>query len=136
MISLLFHSQLALWAIIGPFVMLHLTWPTRSVTTPTTPATPITPKRTRSNEPKECEGLTHKPHGALCEQDTVQPKAPPPARPAPMPPPTRRPREIDTSMHVCPHSDCDDRGWPELGNLRAQGHPGGGPWRQFACTSC
>jgi hypothetical protein len=24
----------------------------------------------------------------------------------------------------------------ELGNLRANGHPGGGPWRQFYCTSC
>jgi transposase-like protein len=23
-----------------------------------------------------------------------------------------------------------------LGNLRANGHPSGGPWRQFHCTSC
>jgi hypothetical protein len=23
-----------------------------------------------------------------------------------------------------------------LGNLRANGHPNGGPWRQFQCTSC
>src|SRR5216683_2580038 len=23
-----------------------------------------------------------------------------------------------------------------LGNLRANGHPNGGPWRQFHCTSC
>jgi IS1 family transposase len=28
------------------------------------------------------------------------------------------------------------RGWLGLGNLRANGHPSGGPWRQFHCTSC
>jgi transposase-like protein len=39
-------------------------------------------------------------------------------------------------MHFCPHSDCDYRGWLGLGNLRANGHPNGGPWRQFQCTAC
>jgi hypothetical protein len=39
-------------------------------------------------------------------------------------------------MHFCPHSDGDYRGWLELGNLRANGHPNGGPWRQFSCTAC
>jgi transposase-like protein/IS1 family transposase len=39
-------------------------------------------------------------------------------------------------MHFCPHSKCDYRGWSGLGNLRANGHPSGGPWRQFHCTSC
>jgi hypothetical protein len=39
-------------------------------------------------------------------------------------------------MHFCPHSDCDYWGWLGLGNLRANGHPSGGPWRQFHCTSC
>jgi transposase-like protein len=43
---------------------------------------------------------------------------------------------IDTSRHFCPHADCTYRGWLRLGNLRANGHPGGGPWRQFQCTSC
>jgi transposase-like protein len=52
-----------------------------------------------------------------------------------MAPPHRRPREVDTSRHFCPHSDCDYRGWLGLGNLRANGHPSGGPWRQFHCTS-
>src|SRR5438128_9650275 len=27
-------------------------------------------------------------------------------------------------------------GWLGLGNLRANGYPSGGPWRQFHCTSC
>ncbi len=53
-----------------------------------------------------------------------------------MPPTNRRPRVIDTSRHFCPHADCTYRGWLGLGNLRANGHPSGGPWRQFQCTSC
>jgi len=39
-------------------------------------------------------------------------------------------------MHFCPHTACAYRGWLGLGNLRANGHPNGGPWRQFHCTSC
>jgi hypothetical protein len=39
-------------------------------------------------------------------------------------------------MHVCPHADCNYRGWLRFGNLRANGHPSGGPWRQFHCTAC
>jgi IS1 family transposase len=39
-------------------------------------------------------------------------------------------------MHFCPHFGCDYRGWLGLNNLRANGHPSGGPWRQFYCTSC
>jgi hypothetical protein len=31
---------------------------------------------------------------------------------------------------------CRYRGWLELGNLRANGHPSGSPWRQFHCTAC
>jgi IS1 family transposase len=53
-----------------------------------------------------------------------------------MPPPHRRPRSVDTSRHFCPHTGCRYRGWLGLGNLRANGHPSGGPWRQFHCTSC
>jgi hypothetical protein len=53
-----------------------------------------------------------------------------------MAPTHRRPREVDTSRHFCPHAGCDYRGWLGLGNLRANGHPSGGPWRQFHCTSC
>jgi len=43
---------------------------------------------------------------------------------------------VDTSRHFCPHIGCRYRGWLGLGNLRANGHPNGGPWRQFHCTSC
>ena len=86
MVSPLFYYQLALLAIIWLFVMLHLTWPRRSATPPTAPATPIKPKRKRSTEPKAFEGLTHKPHCALCEQETGETPPAPPRRPDPMPP--------------------------------------------------
>ena len=138
MVSHLFYYQLALLALLWLFLMLHVTWPKRGVTPPPASAQPepMPPKRTRTHEPKPFEGLTHKPHCALCEQDTSHPKVPPPLPPDPMAPTNRRPREVDTSRHFCPHSDCDYRGWLGLGNLRANGHPSGGPWRQLHCTSC
>src|SRR5690349_1526410 len=136
MVSHLFYYQLALLAIIWLFVMLPLSWPRRSGTPTTAPATPIQPKSKRSPEPKAFEGLTHKPHCALCEQETLHTAPAPPRRPDPMPLTNRRPRSVDTSMHFCPYTDCDYRGWLGLNNLRANGHPSGGPWRQFQCTAC
>jgi IS1 family transposase len=138
MVSHLFYYQLALLAIIWLFLMLHVTWPKRGVTPPPASAQPkpIPPKRTRAHEPKPFEGLTHKPHCALCERDAAHPQSPLPVPPDPMSLTNRRPRQIDTSRHFCPHAGCDYRGWLGLGNLRANGHPSGGPWRQFHGTSC
>ena len=133
MVSPLVYYQLALLAIIWLFVM----WPlTGSKPGRTAPLGPAQPKRKRSTEPKAFEGLTHKPHCALCERETAHPQAPPPVPPDPLPPTNRRPREVDTSMHFCPHLGCDYRGWLGMNNLRANGHPNGGLWRQFQCTSC
>ena len=117
-------------------VMLPHLWPNPPGGMPKTPTDPIKPKRKRSTEPQPFEGLTKKPHCALCERDTVQPQPPSPVPPDSMAPTNRRPREVDTSKHFCPHSGCDFWGWLGLGNLRANGHPNGGPWRQFHCTSC
>jgi IS1 family transposase len=51
--------------------------------------------------------------------------------------PTRgRRRHVDTSMHFCPNPDCAYRGWVGWGNLRANGHPNGGRWRQLLCVVC
>jgi IS1 family transposase len=47
-----------------------------------------------------------------------------------------RRREVDTSRHFCPNPDCAYRGWVGWGNLRANGHPNGGPWRQLLCVVC
>jgi hypothetical protein len=136
MVSHLFYYQLALLALLWLFVMLPLSWPRRSETPPPVPATPIKPTRKRSTEPKAFEGLTHKPHCALCEREAGETPPAPLQRPDPMPPTHRRPRTVDTSRHFCPHTDCDYRGWLGMNNLRANGHPNGGPWRQFHCTAC
>jgi hypothetical protein len=133
MVPHLFFYQLAVFVLVWLFVILHVTGSKPGLTTP-----PVTakPKRKRSTEPKPFAGLMKKPPCALCEQATGEIAPPPPVRPAPMSPTTRRPRTVDTSRHFCPHSDCDYRGWLGLNNLRANGHPSGGPWRQFHCTAC
>jgi IS1 family transposase len=136
MVSPLFYYQLGLLALVWLFVILHITESRRAAQRSQPPATLIKPRRRGTNKPKAFEGFTHKPHCAMCERDTVHPQAPPPVLPDPMPPTNRRPREVDTSRHFCPHAGCDYRGWLGLGNLRANGHPSGGPWRQFHCTSC
>jgi IS1 family transposase len=133
MVSHLFYYQLALFALVWLFVMLHVTGSKPGLPTPPAPAKP---KRKRSPEPKAFAGLTHKPPCALCEQETADTAPPPPIRPAPMPPTNRRPRTVDTAMHFCPHRNCDYRGWLGLNNLRANGHPSGGPWRQWHCLGC
>jgi IS1 family transposase len=45
-------------------------------------------------------------------------------------------RKVDTSRHFCPNPDCAYRGWVAWGNLRANGHSNGGPWRQLLCVAC
>src|SRR5712691_10031028 len=139
MVSHHFVYQLVLFALIWLFIILHLNRPKCPVLAPATPtAEPesLKAKRRRSNVPQPFEGLTHKPHCALCERENAPPQAPPPVPPDPMPATNRRPRAVDTSRHCCPHAGCHYRGWLGLGNLRANGHPSGGPWRQFHCTSC
>ena len=135
MVSHLFYYQLALLALVWLFVMLHVAEFRREAPIPPT-ATPIKPKSKRSNDPTPFAGLTQKPHCALCEQDVPHPQVPSAVRPDPIPPTHRRPRTVDTSKHFCPHTGCRYRGWLGLGNLRANGHPSGGLWRQFQCTAC
>jgi hypothetical protein len=132
-VSHLFYYQLAVLALVWFFVLLPVTGSKPGLLALPMPAKP---KRQRSTEPKPFEGLTQKPHCVLCERDTAQPTASAPVPPEPMPPTNRRPRKVDTSMHFCPHAGCRYRGWLGLGNLGANGHPNGGPWRQFHCTSC
>jgi len=138
MIPHLVYYQLVMLGLLWLCVMLHAVWPSRGAWSQPRPAegAPIKPKRQRSNEPQPFAGLTHKPPCALCKHEAAHPQAPPPVPPEPMPPTHRRPRTVDTSRHCCPHAGCRYRGWLGWGNLRANGHPNGGPWRQFQCTSC
>jgi len=132
MVSHLFYYQLAVLALAWLFVMLHVTGFKPDLPAPPMPAKP---KRPRYTEPKPFAGLTHRPHCALCVRETVHPTPLLRCRP-PLPPTNRRPRTVDISRHFGPHTDCDYRGWLGLNNLRANGHPSGGPWRQFQCTAC
>src|SRR5216684_8257405 len=122
MISHLFFYQLVLIALVWLFLMLHYAWPSDRPPHQSPPAR-LTRRRQRSTAPTPFAGLTQQPHCALCEQETVEIAPAPPIRPHPISPTNRRPREVDTSMHFCPHRGCDYRGWLGLGNLRANGLP-------------
>jgi IS1 family transposase len=43
---------------------------------------------------------------------------------------------LRASPPICPNPDCTYQGWVGWGNLRANGHPNGGPWRQLLCVVC
>jgi IS1 family transposase len=136
MVPTLFFYHLGLVALVCVFLMLCALEPHHAAAYRQPIRPPKPPRRTRSKEPQPFTGLTQRPPCALCEHETAHPHVPPPAPPEPMPPTHRRPRTVDTSQHFCPHGGCRYRGWRGRGNLRANGHPHGGPWRQFHCTAC
>jgi IS1 family transposase len=47
-----------------------------------------------------------------------------------------RRRQVDTATQFCPNPACAYRGWAGWGNIRANGHPNGGRWRQLLCIVC
>jgi hypothetical protein len=136
MVSHLFFYQLTLIALIWLCVMLQWVWPSDpTAVCPTTPEPPPpVPKRHRERTP--FVGLTTKPHCDACvHASNLRPEAPCPPPPRIVPTRGRR-RQVDTSTHFCPNPDCASRGWVGWGNLRAHGHPNGGPWRQLLCVVC
>jgi len=136
MVSHLFFYQLTLIALVWLCVMLQWVWPSDpTAVCPTTPESPPPPPK-RNREPKPFEGLIKKPPCDACEHSS-EPPPQTPSCPLPRMEPTRgRRRHVDTSMHFCPNPDCAYRGWVGWGNLRANGHPNGGPWRQLLCVVC
>jgi len=136
MVPHLFLYQLVLVALVWLCVMLHWAWPSGCATASLIPSQPIPPRPKRHREPKPFAGVTHKPHCDACAQASA------PRSHAPFAPPPRivmtrgRRRQVDTSTHFCPNPDCTYRGWVGWGNLRANGHPNGGPWRQLLCVVC
>src|SRR5262245_28090406 len=117
-------------------VIRYAQWARRRSTTGLPTPKPAPPLPPSFRAPKPFPGLTHKPPCAACEQ------APEPGSPAPRVPPPRlpcsqgRPRQVDTSAQFCPQPRCAYYGWVGLGNIRANGYPSGGRWRQFQCLSC
>ncbi len=136
MVSHLFFYQLVLVALVWLCVMLHWAWPSDpAAVCPMTPEPPgPLPKHHR--EPTPFAGLTRKPPCAACVQAHAHGPQPPGCPPPRIVPTRGRPRQVDTSFHFCPNANCAYRGWVSWGNLRANGHPSGGPWRQWHCTVC
>ena len=136
MVSHLFFYQLVLLGLLWLCVMLHYTWSNECPAGDQRPSQPLPPPRKRSSDSQPFPGLTRKPPCAACEQ-AHEHRPQPPGCPPPRIVPTRgRPRHVDISQHFCPHPICAYRGWVGLGNLSANGHPSGGPWRQLHCTNC
>jgi IS1 family transposase len=136
MVPNLFFYQLVLVALVWLCVMLHWAWPSDCAPAQLTPSQPTPPRPRRHREPKPFAGLTTKPHCDTCEHGTA-PRPQAPSTPPPRIVPTRgRRRHVDTSTHFCPNPACAYRGWVGRGNLRANGHPSGGPWRQLLCVVC
>src|SRR3989475_2151215 len=136
MVSHLFFYQLVLIALVWLCVMLQWAWPSDPAAAGPTTREPTPPLPKRSRTPTPFAGLTTKPHCDACEHaPALRPQAP--SAPPPRLVPTRgRRRQVDTSTHFCPNPDCRYLGWVGWGNLRANGHPNGGPWRQLLCVVC
>lgn len=134
MVPNLLLYQLLVVALVLLCLMIHVWWPDDSSAASETPRTPTKPRRKRSTEPTPFTGLIHTPLGAACEHGAdARPKAP--GAPPPVIPFTRgRPRTVDTDEHCYPDPDCSSDGWLGRGHLRANGHPGGHPWRQVQCV--
>ena len=134
MVSDLFFYELLLLGLLWLCVMLYYAWPSDCPAGDQRTPTPATPPRKRSHDPKPFPGLLAKPPCAACEQAVQALAAPPP--PPPITSSRGRPRQVDTSQHFCPNPDGAYQGRVGLGNLSANGHPSGGPWRQLHCTAC
>jgi IS1 family transposase len=136
MIPPLFFYQLVLLGWLWLLFMLPAAWPRQGPATQRRPVEPILPPRQRSSDPQPFPGLTHKPPCAACEQAHEHGPQPPGCPPPRIVSTRGRPRQVDTSFHFCPKANCDYWGRVGLGNLSANGHPNGGPWRQLYCSSC
>jgi IS1 family transposase len=136
MVSDLVFYQLMLVALLWLCVMLLWVWPSDSAAACPPPLQPTLPRPKRHREPTPFAGFTTKPHCDACEQAT-NPRPQASSAPPPRLVPPRGPRrQVDTSTHFCPNPDCVYHGWVGWGNLRANGRPNGGPWRQLLCIAC
>jgi IS1 family transposase len=129
-------SQLLFAALVLVCLIIHVWWPDPVRAAPPPPVEPLKPRRKRSKEPTPFTGYIHKPLCEACEHG-LDSRSKAPGSPPPVIMFTRgRKRTVDTQSHFCPDPDCSYHGWLGRGNIRANGHPGGQPWRQLQCGSC
>jgi IS1 family transposase len=131
MVHDLFFHEFLLGILLGLGIHLYLWWQRRSVRQPPAPRTDRLPKAR-----KPFAGLTARPHCAACEQDQPSVGQPLPSPPPLIVPQRGRPRTVDTETQYCPQNTCHYYGWMGRGNIRANGHPGSGLWRQLHCVVC
>jgi hypothetical protein len=136
MVPTILCYPIALLALVWRFLMLQAMWSSDRSVACRPPPQAIAPPRQRSHESNPFAGLTDQPQWAPCVPVATPPTAPPAIPLDPMPVSTRRPRRVETSLHVCAHPTWEDWGWGGLGTRRAHGHPHGGPWRQLQCRAC
>jgi IS1 family transposase len=129
--DLLFHTLLLL-GILG--LSANLIWIWRRRHAATSHATTRATRRSPANKP--FPGLLHKPSCATCEDGAQEQAKAPPTAPSPMVTIRGCPRTVDTQHHFCPSPHCAYYGWVGFGNVRANGHPNGGRWRQLQCVAC
>ena len=136
MVSHLFFYQLMFLGLLWLCIMLHYAWPNECTGGDQKPSKPLPPPRKRSRDLKPFPSLTRPPPCAACAQAHAHGPQPPGCPPPRIVPTRGRPRQVDTSSHCCPQPPGAYRGGVGLGNMSANGHPNGGPWRQLYCSSC
>jgi IS1 family transposase/transposase-like protein len=129
--DLLFHALLLLGIL---WLCVSLIWVWRQRHAATSHATTRATRRSHANKP--FPGLTHKPSCVTCEDVAQERAKAPSAAPSPLVTIRGCPRTVDTQHHFCPSPRCAYYGWVGLGNVRANGHPSGGRWRQLQCVAC
>jgi hypothetical protein len=129
--DLLFHALLLL-GMLWLYVILRWVWRQRHDAT--SHATTRATRCSHANQP--FPGFIHKPSCATCEDGAQEQAKAPPAAPRPMVTIRGCPRRVDTQHHCCRSPHCAYYGWVGFGNVRANGHPNGGRWRQLQCVAC
>jgi hypothetical protein len=135
-VECVFFYQLMLIALVWLCLMLHWLWPSEPAAERLTTAQPIPPSRKRLKVPKPFPGLTRKPHCDACAQDVTLHREPPCTPPPRLISSRGHRRQVDTLHHFCPGPECRYGGLTGRGNISANGHPSGGPWRQLHCSRC